>query len=184
MGIFGRLRASPYTIPTLKALSWVPVVLFVLENGVSPSKVEGRSMQPTLNPDSNQMKRDIVLLNKWSATSHSFQRGQVVVLTSPTNPKRQITKRIIALQGDTVKLRQGTEKVYVPKGHCWVEGDEGFHSNDSNLFGPVPISLISSIVTHVIWPPSRFGPVEVNGIESKRVTLGFIPPDSDDDYCW
>lgn len=25
----------------------------------------------------------------------------------------------------------------MPRGHCWVEGDEGFHSRDSNAFGPV-----------------------------------------------
>lgn len=27
--------------------------------------------------------------------------------------------------------------IEVPKGHIWVEGDEGFHSGDSNDFGPV-----------------------------------------------
>ena len=27
--------------------------------------------------------------------------------------------------------------VYIPKGHCWVEGDNHSHSHDSNSFGPV-----------------------------------------------
>ncbi|KAI9017915.1 peptidase S24/S26A/S26B/S26C [Phycomyces nitens] len=184
MGIFSRLRASPYTIPTLKALTWVPVVFFVLENGVSTTRIDGRSMQPTFNPDSNELKRDVVLVNKWAATGHSFQRGQVVVLTSPNDPKRKIIKRIIALQGDTIKPRRGNEEVYIPKGHCWIEGDEKFHSNDSNTYGPVPISLITSIVSHIVWPLDRYGPVEVKGVETKRVKVGFIAPDSDDDYCW
>lgn len=68
--------------------------------------------------------RDRVLLNKWAVTDHKFERGEVVTLTyvatmilffdhlktlkqqnntrSPTNPKCTITKRIIALEGDTV----------------------------------------------------------------------------------
>lgn len=29
--------------------------------------------------------------------------------------------------------------VNVPKGHCWVEGDEAFHSRDSNSFGTVSL---------------------------------------------
>lgn len=29
------------------------------------------------------------------------------------------------------------EEVPIPAGHCWVEGDEAFHSKDSNSFGPV-----------------------------------------------
>ncbi|RKP22451.1 hypothetical protein SYNPS1DRAFT_31954 [Syncephalis pseudoplumigaleata] len=26
--------------------------------------------------------------------------------------------------------------ITVPRGHCWVEGDDPFHSRDSNAFGP------------------------------------------------
>lgn len=56
---------------------------------------------------------------------------------SPTDPKRIITKRIIALPGDMVQPLRKDEEVPIPAGHCWVEGDEAFHSKDSNSFGPV-----------------------------------------------
>ncbi|KAI8337516.1 peptidase S24/S26A/S26B/S26C, partial [Chlamydoabsidia padenii] len=143
-----------------KALAWVPVALFFVDHGFSYATVEGRSMQPTFNPDTNMKQRDVVLLNKWAVTDHTFKRGEVVTLTSPTDPNHSIIKRIIALQGDTVKpLRSDKKSVRVPKGHCWVEGDEAFHSKDSNSFGTVPVGLINAKVTRILWPPSRFGPV-------------------------
>lgn len=49
-----------------------------------------------------------------------------------------ITKRIIGLPGDIVQhLRKKDKQVRIPQGHCWIEGDEAFHSKDSNSFGPV-----------------------------------------------
>ncbi|KAI7871154.1 peptidase S24/S26A/S26B/S26C [Spinellus fusiger] len=187
MGIFAHLKNHPYTKPALITLSWMPVLLFGLEHGYSLQKIEGRSMQPTLNPDSNHLKRDIVLLNKWIVSYRPIERGEVVLLTSPSDPHRTLAKRIIALQGDTVNTRDNETGISVlwieqtflffllvriPSGHCWVEGDEGFHSRDSNLFGPVPISLISARVSYVLWPFSRFGPVEKKENNPQRVTSG------------
>ncbi|CAO3589412.1 unnamed protein product [Absidia cylindrospora] len=105
-------------------------------------------MQPTFNPDTNLLRRDV---------------------------------RIIALQGDTVKPLRSDKPVQVPKGHCWLEGDEAFHSKDSNSFGTVPIALINAKVTRILWPPSRFGPVEKKPL-SNRVKMGFIQPGKDDDF--
>lgn len=48
-----------------------------------------------------------------------------------------MTKRIIALPGDTVLPLRKDEAIPVPAGHAWVEGDEAFHSRDSNSFGTV-----------------------------------------------
>jgi signal peptidase I len=62
---------------------------------------------------------------------------------SPINPKAVITKRIVALPGDTIQpLRKKNETVSVPEGHCWIEGDEAFHSRDSNSFGTVKYIII------------------------------------------
>lgn len=53
-----------------------------------------------------------------------------------------ITKRIIGLPGDIVQhLRKKDKQVRIPQGHCWIEGDEAFHSKDSNSFGPVSYFL-------------------------------------------
>ncbi|KAG2171407.1 hypothetical protein INT43_009068 [Umbelopsis isabellina] len=159
-----RLWSHPNTRAAIKTLTWFPVIFFFLENGFSTATVQGRSMQPTFNPDSNKLTPDVVLLSHWGAIGHKFKRGEVVAMTSPHNPNLTITKRIIALEGDTVRpLPQSEQKsaVHVPKGHCWVEGDESFHSRDSNFFGAVPLGLISSKVTYILWPLSRFGKVEL-----------------------
>lgn len=138
-------------------------------------------MQPTFNPDSSMLQEDIVLLDKWSTTNHEFERGQVVTLISPTNPKSLITKRIIALPGDTVvPLRKKDTVVPIPAGHVWVEGDEAFHSRDSNSFGTVPIGLINAKVNYILWPLSRFGRVEKRPVNMDRVKMNVFKPGRDE----
>ena len=58
---------------------------------------------------------------------------------SPMDPKYWVIKRIIATPGDIVETRPSypERNVIVPKNHYWVEGDEAFHSKDSNTYGPV-----------------------------------------------
>jgi len=82
-----------------------------------------------------------------------------------------ITKRIIALEGDTVftLLPYPDKLVKIPKGHCWVEGDDAFHSKDSNEYGPLPLALINAKVSYILWPFSRFSKVE--RVESSRVSV-------------
>jgi inner membrane protease subunit 2 len=43
--------------------------------------------------------------------------------------------------------------------HLSFTGDERHHSDDSNLFGPVPVSLINSKLAFIIWPMDRVGPI-------------------------
>lgn len=38
------------------------------------------------------------------------------------------------------------DMLQVPKGHCWVVGDNLAWSRDSRLFGPVPMALIKGKV--------------------------------------
>jgi inner membrane protease subunit 2 len=93
-------------------------------------------------------------------------RGDVVVLISPRDPNHILIKRIIGLEGDTVSLRKrtndslksrfGRECVIIPSGHCWLEGDHGEKSLDSNVFGPVPLGLVFAKATHIIWPHNRW----------------------------
>ncbi|ORE08086.1 LexA/Signal peptidase [Rhizopus microsporus var. microsporus] len=173
---FTRLRSNPYFGAFLSALPWIPVAIFFVDHGYSYARVSGRSMQPTFNPDSNMMSKDIILLEKWSAAKHKFKRGEVVLLTSPTDPKRIITKRIIALPGDMVQPLRKDEEVPIPAGHCWVEGDEAFHSKDSNSFGPVPIGLIHAKAKYILWPPSRFGPVPDRPINPNRIKTNVFRP--------
>ncbi|KAJ3054955.1 hypothetical protein HK097_000249, partial [Rhizophlyctis rosea] len=119
--------------------------------------------QPTLNPDTNHLCRDLVLLDKLSLSHKPPTRGSIVLLTLPTNPDLTMVKRITALEGDIVRphYRDGTlapnTLIRIPKGHCWVEADEPYHGMDSNSFGPVPLGLVRARVTYVLWPFERFG---------------------------
>ncbi|KAL1923399.1 uncharacterized protein VTP21DRAFT_8379 [Calcarisporiella thermophila] len=168
--------SHPVTITVAKTLKWLPVAFFFVEHGYSIATVNGRSMQPTFNPDTSLLKRDIVLLDKFSVMRRKIEVGDVVTLASPNDPKRYITKRVIADEGDLVRTLPPYPEsiVRIPKGHCWVEGDETFHSRDSNTFGPVPQGLINAKVTWILWPLSRFGPVPSRTKSDRIVSRG--PP--------
>ncbi|KZT12811.1 LexA/Signal peptidase [Laetiporus sulphureus 93-53] len=145
---------------TLSALIWLPSAIIFTQYFYTVKSVRGRSMQPTLNPDWSQW-RDIVVFDRFAIRiKHQFDRGDVVALLSPSDSKL-IVKRIVALEGDTIKTLPPypDAEVRVPKGHVWVEGDEPFHSEDSNTFGPVPLALIDSKLSFVVWPLDRYGPL-------------------------
>ncbi|KAG9299953.1 hypothetical protein G9A89_009681 [Geosiphon pyriformis] len=167
----------------IRQLGWVPVAAFFIEHVYSVASVNGRSMQPTFNPDTNKLRHDVVLLNRWTVAWRKYEVGDVVTLWSPYDPDLLITKRIIALEGDTViTLPPNPNRlVYVPRGHCWVEGDENFHSKDSNTFGPVPLGLINAKVTHILWPFSRFGRVPII-TRPDRVHYGMLTTVMETDY--
>lgn len=74
---------------------------------------------------------------------------------SPSDPKTLLIKRLIALPNTLVRTLPPYPEstVRVPAGHCWIEGDERFHTRDSNTFGPVPLGLVESKVEYIVWPP-------------------------------
>ncbi|XP_057360654.1 mitochondrial inner membrane protease subunit 2 isoform X5 [Manis pentadactyla] len=103
----------------------VPVAVTFLDRVACVARVEGASMQPSLNPGGSQTS-DVVLLNHWKVRNFEVQRGDIVSLVvvimaymkaswkrrclswalkgrSPKNPEQKIIKRVIALEGDIVK---------------------------------------------------------------------------------
>lgn len=58
----------------------------------------GVSMQPALNP-SNSSSEDYVFLSTWSIKDMYVQRGDIISLISPKDPKHKLIKRVIGLQG-------------------------------------------------------------------------------------
>nr|XP_058929520.1 mitochondrial inner membrane protease subunit 2 isoform X3 [Kogia breviceps] len=117
----------------------VPVAVTFLDRVACVARVEGASMQPSLNPGGSQSS-DVVLLNHWKVRNFEVQRGDIVSLVSPKNPEQKIIKRVIALEGDIVKtMGHKNRYVKVPRGHIWVEGDHHGHSFDSNSFGPTVV---------------------------------------------
>uniref|UniRef100_A0A8D0CA85 Mitochondrial inner membrane protease subunit 2 n=1 Tax=Salvator merianae TaxID=96440 RepID=A0A8D0CA85_SALMN len=57
----------------------VPVTVTFLDRVACIARVEGASMQPSLNPRGKEVS-DIVLLNHWSIRNYDVQRGDVVSL--------------------------------------------------------------------------------------------------------
>ena len=95
------------------------------------------------------LSHDIILAQRHHATEN-LRRGQVVLYRSPIDPEKVAVKRVVGLEGDAVVTRpvgggggglggggEGGEVVKVDSGKVWVEGDEGFWSVDSNVYGAV-----------------------------------------------
>lgn len=103
-------------------------------------------MEPTLETN------NILFTEHISPRLKKLRRGDIVIAKNPTNPKQNICKRIVALQGDMVKGNFPSRKTFVPKGHVWLEGDNSSNSADSRVYGPVPQALIRSRVVCRVWP--------------------------------
>jgi signal peptidase I len=155
---------------------------------VQPYYIPSASMEPTLHgcPGCND---DHILVDKISYRIHGVRAGDIVVFhrpkNAPTSIESVLVKRVIALGGDTVALKQGhvyvnglvQEESYlnqdhscytsapdenfaartVPKGDVFVMGDNRCDSTDSRDFGPVPTSSIIGRAFAIIWPFHRIG---------------------------
>lgn len=72
---------------------------------IEPISVASPSMEPTLHVGS------YLLLDKMTLRLRPMRRFDIVVLRSPENPKLDVIKRIVALSGDVVELRE--KRVFV-----------------------------------------------------------------------
>ncbi|XP_030490299.2 mitochondrial ATP-independent inner membrane protease subunit 1a [Cannabis sativa] len=120
--------------------------------------VHGPSMLPTLN-----VTGDVVITEHVSHRLGKLGRGDLVLVRSPENPGKIMTKRIVGMEGDRVSyfldpnFGERCRTAVVPKGHVWIQGDNIYVSNDSRHFGPVPYGLIQGKVFLRVWPPDGFG---------------------------
>ena len=101
----------PYVIITL-------IVLFIRMYIVSPVRVDGNSMYPTLN------NREFLLLTKFD---HSYERFDIVVLKYN---KQKLVKRVIGLPGETVEYKNN--KLYI-NGKVIEEEFKLFETKDFNI---------------------------------------------------
>lgn len=147
----------------VSTLSLLPVTITLTEMVGSLMFVDGRSMQPTLNPESKGSRndsRDLVLVAKWPIKVwRQYRKGDVVVIRSPVDPDTKVIKRLTGTEREWRTRRIGLRQEPVPEGFCWVTGDCPQYSEDSESYGPIPLALIEGRVSYILWPPSRMGPV-------------------------
>lgn len=107
-------------------------------------------MEPTLFTDD-------IIISEHITTRFlgQFDRGDIVLFRSPTDPKTLVLKRIVATPGNKIRS-SNLENNIIPKGHLWVEGDNKINSTDSRDYGPVSQGLVRGRALCRIWPPNSF----------------------------
>src|ERR1043165_886654 len=97
----------------LREVAEVIVLAFILYFGISFAvqavHVEGLSMYATLE------NNDYLIANKIDYRLHAPQRGDIIILRPPTNNSTDFIKRIIALPGERLLIRDG---------HVFINGRE------------------------------------------------------------
>jgi len=137
--------------------------------GFQVARVDGLSMAPTLED------HDRLIVNKLVYEIGEPRPGDIVMLYYPLNPEKMFVKRVIAREGDTVRIVDGRVYVndvplhddYVPaefrshddwgpqviqQGYYFVMGDHRNNSSDSRHWGPVPKKYIVGKVKVRWWP--------------------------------
>jgi signal peptidase I len=137
--------------------------------GFQVARVDGLSMAPTLED------HDRLIVNKLVYELDDPRPGDIVMLYYPVNPEKMFVKRVIAKEGDTVRIVDGKVYVndaplhddYVPaefrshddwgptvvqQGYYFVLGDHRNNSSDSRHWGPVPKKYIVGKVKVRWWP--------------------------------
>jgi signal peptidase I len=151
----------------------VTVILFILEVVI----VDGRSMEPTLKND------DRIVIEKLSFYIKKPTYDDIIVFRYPINPAKKFIKRVIALEGDRIKIQNDKiflngkvkyesyvfekkmadfSEVVIPKDTVFVLGDNRSNSKDSRSrdVGFVSLDLITGKAIYKIYPIKMIGRVE------------------------
>jgi hypothetical protein len=157
----------------LQGMVFVPAGVFVNDILIGFNQVSGDIQLH--NPEAKVVgidEKSWVLVNRMSDKLHggTLQSGDLVVLTDPHDPKRNLVRRIVRCGKDWIRVKDGDHEyhVYLKGGYCWVEGrevdnliqkTEDDKVYDSRSFGPIPQGLILGLPIMVSWPLSRLGSI-------------------------
>lgn len=176
-GGFIREILEIFKIIIVAAAIVLPIRYFIAQ----PFIVRGASMEPTYN------NSDYLLIDEATYYFRSPERGEVIVFRYPQNPRQFFIKRIIALPGETVELRDGKVRVikdgqkeeiildepYLARGvetagnasltlgesEYFVLGDNRPASSDSRFWGPLPKKFLIGRAFFRAWPVTELGMV-------------------------
>jgi len=151
------------------------VVAVLLAQGIKAFIVQPFVI-PTGSMESTIMIGDRVLAEKITYHFREPEPGDVIVFNDPTARHPQLIKRIIAVGGQEIDIRDdhvyvdgelldepyvhglpttpGTEPMplTVPDGYVWVMGDNRPNSGDSRFIGPQPVSAVLGRAFTIYWP--------------------------------
>ena len=193
-----------------------PAIFLLVQSTARHTVVEGYSMEPSLDNGEHLLVNravyfhvdrgwatHIIPLLKWRGDAgylfHPPNRGDVIVFhpPEPEDTHREFIKRVIAVPGDTVEIKQGAvyvnghalEETYIkelplytmssqniPPNSYFVLGDNRNNSDDSRFFGPVPRENIVGKATVTIWPIKKWGrvPNHTLKIALTLITIGCL----------
>ena len=170
LGAAGVLRVLATALP----LFLLPILLAIVTHTflVQGARVEGHAMEPTIG------YQDRLIVDKLAYRLDEPKRRDIVMMYYPLKPERSVVERVIAEQGDEVRVIAG--RVYlngtlvdesfvapesrsldnwgplvVPEGYYFVMGDRRNNSADSRHWGFVPQKYIIGKVWARWWPISR-----------------------------
>ena len=156
---------------------------------VGSFKVYGSSMLPGIE------EGDYILVSKASYFFNEPRRGDIIVFHSPKESNTDLIKRIIAVSGDSVEIKDNTVFVNdtplvepytlepphyfmlpeeIPPGHYFVLGDNRNNSSDSHRGWTLSRENIVGKTWITYWPPYRWRLMEhytINaGTQAAKVT--------------
>lgn len=162
----------------IEPLLWaVALALAIRTFIIAPYKIPSGSMRPTL------LEGDRILVAKFPYRFREPTPGEIIVFRFPETPKRPFIKRLIAVGGDRVEIRNGQihvngtvlsawkahpffyynqgqygqegEVIEIPEGMYFVLGDNSASSHDSRFWGFVPRRNLIGKALCIFWPPQR-----------------------------
>ncbi|MFA5809636.1 MAG: signal peptidase I [Thermoleophilia bacterium] len=147
------------------------LAMFVQATVAKPYQIPSPSMYPTIQVF------DRILANRLIYRFHGVQHGDVIVFKPPVaiDPETPYVKRVAGLPGDTVEIRGGKTIVngeefvvakaaspnytrpaeVVPEGMLFVLGDNRNESQDSHIWGYVPVDNVIGRADVIYWPPEH-----------------------------
>lgn len=165
-----RNRKAPRTcvLNVLLVLAVSIITLLVVPAVARIIRVQGDSMAPALQSG------QLLFVNRLAYRLQPPRQGDIIVFRAPKDPETLLVKRVIALPGDRVSIRQGVVSVNgqslqepyvleigattlapaaIAEGTVFVLGDYRVASNDSREWGPLPLDCVIGRAEFSIWPP-------------------------------